>query len=261
MYPILIYLGPVPIRTYGLLIAIGFLVALNIIQRLAKYEKLNSDKFVDASFWALIFGFLGARILYVLTRLDFFLISPLSIFKIWEGGLVFFGGLIVSASFLILYFKKHSIPYWKAVDIKVCGLVVAHAFGRLGCLGAGCCYGKPTGSSTYGLRFYSELVETSLHGVPLHPTQLYESFSLFCLFFVLLFVFKRRTFDGQVALLYLISYSVIRSFIECFRGDIVRGFIIEDWLSTSQFISSLVFLVSCAVLIVRLRKAQQKNKF
>jgi phosphatidylglycerol:prolipoprotein diacylglycerol transferase len=90
--------------------------------------------------------------------------------------------------------------------------------------------------------------------VPLHPTQLYEASALLILFIGLLWVHRRKAFDGQVALTYFIAYPIIRSIIEVFRGDIIRGFVIQDVLSTSQFISLLVFVAASAALAMRLRQ-------
>ena len=148
--------------------------------------------------------------------------------------------------------RKHKMKPWKTADIMIPGLVIAHMFGRFGCLSAGCCYGKPTGSS-WGVRLYSDLVDPNLRGVPLHPTQLYEAGSLFVLFLFLMRLHKKKSFDGQVVLTYFMAYPIIRSIIEIFRGDLIRGFVIDGVLSTSQFISILVFLAALAVLIYRLR--------
>jgi len=134
---------------------------------------------------------------------------------------------------------------------------VAHAFGRLGCLSAGCCYGKPTGG-IWGIKLYSELVDPSMRGIYLHPTQLYESVSLFILFFGLLRVFSKKIFDGQVTLVYFMTYPILRSIIEVFRGDSIRGFVIEDILSTSQFISLLVFIGATVALVLRLKQVRSK---
>ena len=255
MYPILINIGPIPIHTYGFMIAIGFLVALSVIKRLAIRSELDSEKILDLAFWGLLIGFLGARILFIITRFSFFMEDPLSMFKVWEGGLVFLGGPLAVIPFLIWYLRKNKFPVWKTLDVFPAGLVIAHAIGRFGCLAAGCCYGKPTGTS-FGVRLYSDLVERHLQGIPLHPTQLYESFSLFILFLGLLYVFKRKVFDGQVALTYLLCYPIIRSVIEIYRGDLIRGFVIEDVLSTSQFISLIIFGVSLVLLILRLKQVR-----
>ncbi len=141
------------------------------------------------------------------------------------------------------------------MDVLAPGLVINHVFGRFGCLAAGCCYGKPTGSP-FGVRLYSDLVERHLQGIPLHPTQLYEAASLSVLFLGLIYIFKKKLFDGQVALSYFIAYPIIRSLIEIFRGDLIRGFVVEGIVSTSQFISFLVFLLAGFAWMFRLRQVQ-----
>lgn len=259
MHPELIKLGPLAIHTYGFMIAIGFLTSLQVGKRLAARSKLNVDHVLDLGFWCLLVGFIGTRILYIITRLDYFIQDPLAVFKVWEGGLVFLGGPIAVVPFVIWYVRKHKMPIWKVLDVLTPSMVIGHMFGRLGCLASGCCYGKPTGSSWYGIRFYSEFVEKQYHGVLLHPTQLYESFSLFILFLGLLVVFKRKVFDGQVALSYLLTYPIIRSIIEAFRGDLIRGFVIDGYLSTSQFLSLLILIGGSITLFYRLRQIEHQS--
>lgn len=251
MYPLLFDLGPIPIHTYGFLIAAGFLLAIFVVKRLAQLSKLNVERTIDLTFWSLIVGFVGARILFVLTRLNYFVEDPASIFKVWEGGLVFFGGPLAVVPFAIFYMKKHKLSPWKTADVLVPGLVLNHAAGRLGCLAAGCCYGKPTGTD-FGIQLTSDLVERHLQGINLHPTQVYEASALLILFVGLLWIFRRKQFDGQVVLSYFIVYPIIRSIVEIYRGDLIRGFVIENWISTSQFISMLVFLTALGVLWYRL---------
>jgi phosphatidylglycerol:prolipoprotein diacylglycerol transferase len=256
MFPELFKIGPFPIHTYGFLIAVGFIVSAEVIRVLSIPAKLDTERVLEASYWSLLIGLLGARILFVITQWPEFSHNPLGIFKIWEGGLVFWGGPILVVPFLIWYVKKHQIPLWPLLDIASPALVIGHAIGRLGCLAAGCCYGKPTGTS-FGVKLYSDIVELHMQGIPLHPTQLYEAGSLLVLFFGLLHLLKRKTFDGQVFLSYFMIYPVIRSVIEIYRGDIVRGFVIEDVLSTSQFISIFIFLGALSVLIFRLKSAEK----
>jgi phosphatidylglycerol:prolipoprotein diacylglycerol transferase len=201
----------------------------------------------------LLVGFLGARTLYIITRFSSFMADPASIFRIWEGGLVFLGGPIAVLPFLIWYVRKNRMPIWATADVMVPGLTIAHAFGRLGCLAAGCCYGRPT-TLPWGIHLHSELVDPLVRGVAIHPTQLYESASLLALFFGLLWTHRTRKFDGQVALTYFMAYPIIRSVIEVFRGDQIRGFVIDQVLSTSQFLSICVFAVATFVLVRRLRE-------
>lgn len=263
MHPTLLELNlgfiKIPFHTYGLMIAIGFLLAIYSVRKLATQNKINPDLASDLSFWLLMFGFIGGRTLFVLTRLDYFLENPLDIVKVWEGGLVFFGGLISSTIYAVYFFYKHKLSPWKMMDILMPGVAIAHAFGRLGCLGAGCCYGRPT-DVPWAIKLDSELVDISLRGVPLHPTQLYEFTSLSILVLGLLYIGKHKKFDGQVGLTYFMLYPIIRSVIEIYRGDSIRGFLIEGILSTSQFISIIVFVVATIVLNYRLKNTGDHEK-
>lgn len=256
MHPLLVKIGPLSIHTYGFMIALGFIAAMQTIKRLSTRNGLDPEKMLDMTFWSLLIGFVGARILYVWTRLDSFLLDPLSIFRVWEGGLVFYGGPIAVVPFILWFTRKHKLPLWNVLDASGPTLTIGHMFGRFGCLGAGCCYGKPTGSD-WGIRLDSDLVDYTLRGIPLHPTQLYEALGLLLLFVGLIVVERRKAFAGQVALTYFMVYPVLRSIVEIYRGDLIRGFVIDDVLSTSQFISILVFLAALVVLIIRVRTVQQ----
>ncbi len=258
MYPELIKIGPFPVHTYGFLIAMGFILAVEVLRNLSIRAQLDTEKVLDAAYRSLLIGFLGARILFVITQWSEFSRDPMGIFRVWEGGFVFLGGPLLVVPYLVWYARKHKLPLWRFFDVSAPPLALGHAFGRLGCLAAGCCYGKPTGTS-YGVKLYSSIVEPYLQGVPLHPTQLYEASSLVLLCFGLLWIMRRKMFDGQVALSYLIAYPVIRSVIELFRGDIVRGFVVEGLISTSQFISIFVFAGAVGMLVYRLRQVQQEN--
>ena len=255
MHPVLFEIGQVPVHTYGFLIAIGFLVALSVVKRLSLRSGLDAERVLDLSFWCFLVGFIGARILFIITRWQYFSAHPADMLRVWEGGLVFFGGPIAAVPFAIWFLRRHRMPVWKVSDVLAPGLTAAHAFGRLGCLAAGCCYGRPTGGG-WGIRLDSDLVDEALHGHLLHPTQLYEATALAVLFFGLLWVHRHRRFDGQVVLTYFMAYPIIRSLVEIFRGDTIRGFVIDGVLSTSQFISILVFLAASAVLAVRLRQVR-----
>lgn len=256
MHPLLFQIGPVPVHTYGFLIALGFILALSVIRRLAERAKLNAEKVLDLTFWSLLVGFLGCRVLFIITRWEYFSTDPLAMFKLWEGGLVFLGGPIAVFPFVLWQTRKHRLPLWKVMDVLIPGLVLGHMFGRFGCFAAGCCYGKPT-DAPWGVRFQSDLVDAAMRGIPLHPTQLYEAFSLGILFVGLLFVSRIKKFDGQVVLTYFMVYPIIRSIIEVYRGDAIRGFVIDGILSTSQFLSGLVFIAAVLGLSYRLRQVQR----
>jgi phosphatidylglycerol:prolipoprotein diacylglycerol transferase len=261
MHPILfeINLGflRIPLHSYGFLIAIGFLCGIATVRKLSVRSKMNPDINADLAFWLLMYGFIGARILFIITRFDYFLENPLDMVKVWEGGLVFFGGLIAATAYAGFYFKKHKLNLWRMMDVLSPGLVVAHAFGRMGCLMAGCCYGRPT-SVPWAIKLNSELVDDALKNVPIHPTQIYESVSLFILYAGLMYTFRTKKFDGQVGLTYFMLYPIIRSIIEIYRGDSIRGFVIDGILSTSQFISIGVFALALATLLYRLKQTDKE---
>jgi phosphatidylglycerol---prolipoprotein diacylglyceryl transferase len=256
MYPLLFKIGEVPIHTYGVMIAIGFLSSLVLASWLSKRDGIDPDRILDLGFVCILTGFIGARLLFVLTRLNYFMDEPSEIFKVWQGGLVFFGGPLAATPFAIWYLRRHKVPVWKTMDACFPGVALAHMFGRFGCLAAGCCYGRPTGTD-FGIRLYSDLVDPSMRGIPLHPTQLYEAVALFVLVTGLIWVHRHKRFDGQVAITYFMAYPIIRSIVEVFRGDLVRGFVVDGILSTSQFISILVFLGGFAALLYRLKEVSK----
>ena len=252
MYPLVVKLGPLPVHTYGFMIALGFFAALATVKKLAAMNRLNPERMADFAFWFLLVGFVGARALFVITRFSEFMADPIAVFKIWEGGLVFFGAPLAAIPYALWMLRQEKISPWVGLDVFLPALTIAHAIGRVGCLAAGCCYGTPT-DLPWGVRLSSELVDPIHRGIPLHPVQLYESTTLVILYFGLLWLHQHRKFEGQVGLVYLITCPILRSILEEFRGDSIRGFVIAGWLSTSQFISVLVLLAGLLAFSIRLR--------
>lgn len=257
MHPILFKIGPLTIRTYGVMLASAFFLALALAIRQAKKEGVPTEKIVDLGLYLLIAAILGSRLLFVLTELNYYIKHPLNIFKIWEGGLVFFGGLILAIPVGIYYIKKNNLPLWKVADIGAPSIAIAQAVGRIGCFSAGCCYGKPT-NLPWAVVFKDPESLARLN-IPLHPTQLYESLGTFFLFLFLIFMRKRKSFDGQLFWLYVLLYSALRFFIEFFRGDEIRGMLLGGPLSTSQGIG-IPLAVLAIYMLFRLRKAEAKSE-
>jgi len=246
MHPVLVSFGPFTLHTYGLFVASAFFAAIFLSLHGARKEGLDPDRMLDLAFYVTLSAILGARILFVIVEYPYFLENPIRIFKIWEGGLVFYGGLILAVVVGILYMKKHDMPVLMVGDIVAPSLALAQSVGRLGCISAGCCYGKPT-DLPWGIVFTdpNSLVPLEKLGIALHPTQLYSSAGNLILFLFLFLMNKRKKFSGQTLLLYGICYPLLRSFIELFRGD-PRGSLLGGMISTSQFISGIVFLISLA---------------
>ncbi len=257
MHPVLIKIGPLTIHTYGVLIAAGFLLALALAVKQARKQGIPLEKMVDLGFYTLLAAIIGSRVLFVIINADFYLKNPAAIFKIWEGGLVFYGGVLFAIPVAVWYVKKNSLDVWTTADIFAPSLAIGHAIGRLGCLSAGCCHGKPAEGIKWAITFLDPecLAPT---GIPLHPTQLYEAAGEFINFFILIILRKHQSFKGQLFWTYLLLYSVIRFVVEFYRGDIERGFILSN-LSVSQAISIAVFLAAIIALIILKKKYGNKS--
>jgi len=256
MYPILIEFGFFKIFTYGLLVATGFLVAILLASSRAAKEGLDSQKVLDLCFYVMVSALLGARLLYVIVEYRYFLDSPLEIFKFWKGGLVFYGGLILGVLISLWYLKRNQMPMWKTADLLAPSIALGQLIGRWGCFFAGCCYGKKT-DVAWGITFTDPRSLAPLE-ISLHPTQVYLSLNAVFIFMFLMWLSKRKVFDGQILWAYGILYSIGRFLIEYFRGD-DRGFPVEQVLSTSQFVGVFVFSFSAFMLLTLYRKSLRSH--
>lgn len=256
MYPELFRIGNFPINTYGVFLALAFLSAILITAKLAARDGLPRERVYDLCLWMLLAGLVGSKILMLFTEPEY-RADPwqlLSLDFLRSGG-VFYGGLIgaILAGYFLM--KRYKLPWWKTADACAPGIAIGNFFGRQGCFAAGCCWGKPT-DLPWGVKF-SELGH-EITGVPtdvhLHPTQLYESFAMLLVFFFLLWLHKRKRFDGQVVLFYALLYSVIRFAIEFVRDDPrgdIFGLTTLTGLSTSQLISIVIGISALVILIMR----------
>ncbi len=246
MHPILINIGSFNLYTYGLFMAIGFLTAMQVSKINAKPHGISAEIITDIFFVILISALVGARLLYVIINFNSYKDNLLSVFHIWNGGLVFFGGFIAAVTACAIYFKKKNLKIFLTADIIAPGIALGHAVGRIGCLFAGCCYGKVC-DLPIAIKFTDSNSLAPLN-IFLHPTQIYSMISNLIIFFILLWLQKRKKFDGMVFLIYIILYSLFRSIIEFFRGDF-RGDFIFDFISMSQGIGFMVSLIAFVILI------------
>ncbi len=260
MFPEIFRIGSFPITTYGLMLAIGIMLALFTAQRLAKRDGINSDRVFDLGLWTVIGGLLGSKILLVLVDPTANVFS----FDFLRSGGVFYGGLIGGFLTLAGLMYYYQLNFWKVADAFAPAVALGQFFGRQGCNAAGCCWGKPT-DLPWGVHF-SELGH-EYTGVPiydetggilhLHPVQLYESFAMLIVFGILIYAHKRKKFNGQILIMYGVFYGIIRFTIEFFRDDPRGNFLgLSDLtnLSTSQMISLLVAISSLIFLYFRLGK-------
>jgi phosphatidylglycerol:prolipoprotein diacylglycerol transferase len=239
------------IHTYGVMAAVGFFIAISLANKEAVRRGMDADQVTNLLFGTILWGVIGSRLLFVALEWQNYVGRPAAILNIREGGLVWQGGLIGAVIYSIIYMQRHGMPFWKTADTIILGIPLGHTFGRLGCLAAGCCYGRQT-DLPWAIVFSNPESAGAPLGVPLHPVQIYESLGNFAVFAVLAYVLhKRLRFDGQVFLGYFISYPILRIFTELFRGDIVRGFFLQDQLgqviSTSQAISLVELAVAIAI--------------
>ncbi|MBF0101525.1 MAG: prolipoprotein diacylglyceryl transferase [Desulfobacterales bacterium] len=257
MHPILLQLGFIHIYTYGFFVALGFIVGISVVKKQAGTMGINTDQIVDLAFFILIAAILGARLMYVIINFHFFLNNVGEIVKIWNGGLVFYGGFITALITAILYCRIYQLPIGQIADIVAPGLAIGHAFGRIGCFFAGCCYGK-TCDLPWAITF-SHPQSLAPLGVELHPTQLYSVFANACLFGFLIFWRRYKRFHGEIFLIYMLLYGIIRFAIEFLRGD-DRGDIYFHIFSISQIISLLLSFISlCALLWVTYKHQHPKT--
>jgi phosphatidylglycerol---prolipoprotein diacylglyceryl transferase len=258
MYPVLFRIGNFPINTYGVFLALAFFCAILITVKLAERDGLPRQKIYDLSLWMLLASLIGSKILMFFTEPEYrdHPLQLLSLDFLRSGG-VFYGGLLGAVLTGYFLMRRYKLPWWKTADVCAPGIAIGNFFGRQGCFAAGCCWGKPT-NLPWGVRFTElghEITGVPID-VPLHPTQLYESFSMLIVFFFLLWLHKHRRFSGQVILFYALLYSIIRFAIEFVRddprGDIL-GLTSMTGLSTSQIISIIVGSSALILLIIRWR--------
>ncbi|MBQ9991070.1 MAG: prolipoprotein diacylglyceryl transferase [Lachnospiraceae bacterium] len=231
MHNELFSIGPITVHGYGLMIGLGVMAALLQGDYRAKKRGLNPDAIYGITFFAVVTGFLAAKVLFILTQWEDFLKNPKS-FLSFEGFVVY-GGIIGAVLALYLYCKVKKLDLLAYLDLMVPSVALAQAFGRIGCFLAGCCYGWET-DSCLGVVFTHSAYAPN--GVKLLPTQLFMSAGDFLLMLILLWYSRTERMKGRTAMLYLILYSLGRFVIEFLRND-DRGTV--GMLSTSQFIAIL----------------------
>lgn len=245
----------VTIFTYGALVAFGFLMAIFYVSREAKRVGEDPGKALDLIFWLIVSALLGSRIYYVLTEHASDILSdPLTIFKIWQGGLVFQGGVIAAFAVGIYWIKKHRLPVWKYMDMFAPAIALGHFFGRIGCFMAGCCHGRPADSSHwFTVVFPVNSASFAPPGIPLYPTQLMEAFGELLIFTGLFLFRKHKSFNGQLMAVYLFSYAILRFIVEFYRGGDTRN-LVFGWFSAAQLISFIMVLFGAFIWIRNMNK-------
>ncbi len=250
MYNDLFTVGPITVHGYGLMIAIGLVCALIIGTRRAKNKGLDANIVTSLGLIVLIFGFLGAKLLYCIVELDQLFKDPLNVLS--GSGFVVYGGIIGGIIAAMVYCRKKKVRFLTYFDLVIPSVAVAQGFGRIGCLLAGCCYGSET-TLPIGIVFHNSAIAPN--GVSLFPSQIFSSAGDFLIAAILILYARKIRPTGKVGGLYLILYSVGRFAIEFFRSD-YRGSV--GFLSTSQFIA--IFMLIGGVLLFCMDKLQWVEK-
>jgi phosphatidylglycerol:prolipoprotein diacylglycerol transferase len=250
VFPRLLEVGPLTIYTYGVLLAAAYLVGLKLALVRARARGLDPARTLDLGIAIIVSALVGAKLMLLIVDFQYFRERPAELLSLVRSGGVFYGGLIGAVGVALWYMRRHGLPIWTTCDVFAPGIALGHAVGRLGCLMAGCCYGKPT-TLPWGITFTDPFAAANVGtplGIALHPTQLYEAGAELAILAVLLLSERRgRAFPGRTFWIYIFLYGVSRFIIEMFRGD-ERGMVFGV-LSTSQFISVLIVPISVAMLI------------
>ncbi len=254
MHNDLLTIGSFTIHGYGLMTAIGIITAYFLMEYRAKKKGLDADRVFWLLIWCLIFGYLGSKLLYFITIMPSIIEDPSVILSSLSGGWVIYGGLIGGMLGGYLYCRYKKLDAWAYFDLGFVSVIIAQAFGRIGCLLAGCCYGIETDAS-YGIIFTES--QFAPNNVSLFPTQILMSVGDFALFAILLIYDRVKKREGLVTGLYLMLYSAGRFAIEFVRGDVARGSV--GPLSTSQFIAIFIFIIGAVIFISRRKCAASKE--
>lgn len=244
MHKVAFQLGSLTIHWYGIFVGLGCLAGLWTASRRGLLDRFAPEKAYDVGFWILLGAVLGARLLYVVSywREEFANQPWLAILNIRQGGLVFYGGFIGSCLGVILYCWLKREPLWRLADMMAPSISLGSAFGRLGCLMTGCCYGRAC-TLPWGIRFPED---HATFGTTVHPTQIYDSLINLAIYVALEWAYRRKRFDGQVFALWLLIYPIARSVTELFRGDYPQRYA-GGALTPAHLVSIGIFLIGLAL--------------
>lgn len=247
----------ISIYSYGFFIACGAIAGfIYTFYQAKKQFNVKIETVQSLIILIIIAAVVGGKFFLIFEDPNYYLSNPSLLFKNFSTGFVFYGSLLFAIPTILIFFKVQKLPTLPMLDIMAGTACLVHGFGRIGCFMAGCCFGTPK-EGLFSVTFTDpKCVAEPLH-TPLHPTQLYSSTTIFAILLIIMFVSRRKQFDGQLFLLYLMLYAIARSILEVFRGDLARGFLIENILSNSQFISIIIFLLALFFYIKLAKKSRR----
>lgn len=258
MYPELFSVGPVTIYSYGFMITTGAIICFIFMKTQAKRKlHVETDKIQMLVITCIVSAFVGGKVFFILEKPSFYFSNPLEMIRDFKNGFVFYGSLLFTVPSVLWFFHRQKIPIRPMMDLMAFAAIILHGFGRMGCFLAGCCFGKETDGPIFVS--YTNPAAVAPTDVHLHPTQLY-SIALLITIGAIMWMFKRhQRFEGQLFFLYIMLYAFGRGVIEIFRGDVKRGFIIEDWVSHSQLISFIIIAIAGILYMRNLKMAARSS--
>jgi phosphatidylglycerol:prolipoprotein diacylglycerol transferase len=262
MYPKILEIGQITIHTYGLLLAAAFIAGIWITSWNARKKGMNGDSIWNMGLLVIFSALVGSKIILFFSDYGYYSQHLREIFSLstLRSTGVYYGGLLLALGSAFFYIRKRRMPLWATADVVVPGVALGQAIARVGCLSAGCCYGRFSTlpwSITFTSQYANENVGVPLN-IPLHPTQIYEAVADLFIFIFLMWRLARKHTTGQILLEYLGLFAFARFVVEFYRGD-DRSFMFHDMLSTSQFVAILTIIGSAIayILLRRLRSTQQ----
>lgn len=247
------------IHSYGFCIAMGIIAGyLYTYYNAKKAFGTSQETISNLLVYIIVAAVVGGKFFFYLEDPAYYFGNPSNMLKNFSGGFVFYGSLLFVIPVMLWFFKKNKIPVFPMLDIMAVTTPLVHAFGRLGCFLAGCCHGIPT-EGACAVVFSDPHSAARPLNVPLHPTQLYSVVLLSLAVVFLLIYKKRKKFEGELFALYLILYPIGRFILEYYRGDEARGYVIQNALSHSQFIS--IFVIGGAIVFYFYLRRRSAKKF
>lgn len=256
MRSILFEIGPIPIRAYGFMLIIGFVLGLARAVRVAKKREINPERVMDAALIGLIAGIVGSRLVFMLLSMDEHSYTLSDIYRVWEGGLSFHGGLIFAIIAVAIYLRRVKIPFLQMADLLAPSAAIGYAFTRIGCFLNGCCYGHAT-----DLPWAISFRDATLGGLitePSHPAQLYAFAANIAIFALLTRVEKLKRAHGFTFFAYIGLYSIYRFLIEIVRKGVTADIAFAG-ITEAQILSIALLIVSAFFLWIKRASSSAKG--
>ena len=239
MFPTLLRIGPVEVHSYGTLLMVGFVAAILLARREARRVGLSPDLPLDLGVWVLVGGVVFARGLHAALNWGYYAAHPATVLYVWrEPGLSFYGGLAGGVLAGLAFAWRQRVSFRTLADMAAPAIALGYGITRFGCLLNGCCYGVPT-NLPWGVRF-PLFPDSMITTDPSHPTQLYAALGSFLILGILLRARTCLAAPGQLFLLYLMLYSVLRSAVEVLRKGVTAEELVGG-LTQAQVASALIF--------------------